>query len=67
MSRTELLIKKTEALPSELFEEAINYIDYLSQKAQNKYFAEKVMEAKSAALKPNAVWLNENEFWDEDD
>ena len=67
MSRTELLIKKTEALPSQLFEEAVNYIDYLSQKAQNAYFAEKVMEAKNAALKPNAIWLDENDFWDEDD
>ena len=67
MSRTELLIRKTEALPSALFEEAVNYIDYLSQKAQNVYFAEKVSEAKQEALKPNAVWLDENEFWEEDD
>ena len=67
MSRTELLMRKTETLPPALFEEVVHYVDYLSQKAQNAYFAEKVAEAKKEALKPNAVWLDENEFWDKDD
>ena len=67
VSKTELLIRKTEALPSALFEEAVHYIDYLSQKAQSAYFAEKLAEAEQEAVKPNAVWLDENEFWDEDD
>jgi len=67
MPKTELLIKKTEALPPELFEEAVHYIEYLSQKAQSAYFAEKLAEAEHEANKPNAVWLDENEFWNEDD
>ena len=67
MSKTELLIKKTETLPSALFEEAVHYIDYLSQKAQSTYFTEKLAEAEQEAAKPNAVWLDENEFWREDD
>ena len=67
MSQTELLIRKTETLPSALFEEAVNYIDYLSQKAQSAYFSEKLAEAENEANKPNAIWLDENEFWSEDD
>jgi hypothetical protein len=67
MSEAELLIRKTETLPSALFEEAVHYIDYLSQKAQSAYFAEKLAEAEHEAAKPNAVWLDENEFWSEDD
>jgi hypothetical protein len=67
MSKTELLLRKTEALPPALFEEAVHYIDYLSQKAQAAYFAEKLAEAEHEAGKPNALWLDENEFWDEDD
>jgi hypothetical protein len=63
MQQTEQLIRKTEALPSALFEEAVHYIDYLSQKAQTAYFAEKLAEAEYEADKPNAVWLDENEFW----
>jgi hypothetical protein len=46
MSKTEVLIKKTETLPPALFEEAVHYIDYLSQKAQSAYFAEKLSEAE---------------------
>ena len=65
MSETELLIRKAETLPNALFEEAVHYIDYLSQKAQSAYFAEKLIEAESEAAKPNAVWLEENEFWNE--
>ena len=42
-------------------------IDYLSQKAQSAYFAEKLAEAEHEAVKPNAVWLDENEFWSEGD
>jgi len=38
---TELLIRKVEKLPKALFEEAVHYIDYLSQKAQSAFFAEK--------------------------
>jgi len=67
MPETELLIRKAESLPSALFEEAVHYIDYLSQKAQSVYFAEKLAEAEREADKPNAVWLDENEFWGEDD
>ena len=67
MAETELLIRKAESLPNTLFQEAVHYIDYLSQKAQIAYFAEKLAEAEQEANKPNAVWLDENEFWDEDD
>ena len=67
MPETELLIRKAESLPSALFEEAAHYIDYLSQKAQTVYFAEKLAEAEHEAGKPNAVWLDESEFWGEDD
>ena len=67
MSATELLIRKTEALPPALFQEAMHYVDYLSQKAQSAYFADKLAEAEHEAAKPNAVWLDENEFWNEDD
>nr|AGS52030.1 hypothetical protein [uncultured bacterium contig00008] len=67
MSETEVLIKKTETLPPALFEEAVHYIDYLSQKAQSAYFAEKLSEAEQEAAKPDAIWLDENAFWSEDD
>jgi len=67
MTEAELLIRKTETLPPALFEEAVRYIDYLSQKAQSAYFAEKLAEAENEAAKPNVVWLDENEYWDEDD
>ena len=67
MSKTEILIRKTESLPPALFEEALNYIDYLSQKAQCAYFTEKLAEAEYEAAKPNAEWLDVNEFWDKDD
>ena len=67
MPESELLIRKAEALPKALFQEAVHYIDYLSQKAQAAYFAEKLAEAEEEANKPNAVWLDENEFWDEND
>ena len=67
MTEAELLIRKTESLPHALFKEAVNYIDYLSQKAQSTYFSEKLSEAEREAAKPNAVWLDENEFWNEDD
>ncbi|MCL2412353.1 MAG: hypothetical protein FWC97_12000 [Treponema sp.] len=67
MLETEQLIRKAETLPNVLFQEAVHYIDYLSQKAQSAYFAEKLIEAENEANKPNAVWLDENEFWNEDD
>jgi len=67
MVETELLIQKAETLPDALFKEAVHYIDYLSQKAQSAYFAEKLAEAEHEANKQNAVWLDENEFWNEDD
>ena len=67
MPETEQLIQKAELLPKELFEEAVHYIDYLSQKAQSAYFAEKLAEAEHEAGKPNAVWLDETEFWNKDD
>ena len=67
MLETELLIRKAEALPDALFREAVHYIDYLSQKAQSAYFLEKLAEAENEAAKPNAVWLDENEFWNDAD
>ena len=67
MSEAELLIRKTEALPPALFTEAVHYIDYLSQKAQSAYFAEKLAEAEQEAGKLNARWLDEYEFWNDDD
>jgi len=67
MPETELLIQKAETLPKALFDEAVHYIDYLSQKAQSSYFAEKLAEAEHEANKPNAVWLDESEFWNKDD
>jgi hypothetical protein len=67
MSETEVLIKKTETLPPALFEEAVHYIDYLSQKAQAACFAEKLAEAEHEAAKPNALWLDETDFWSGDD
>jgi len=66
MSNTELLIRKTKSLPPALFAELEHYVDYLSQRAQSIYFAEKLAEAEYEAAKPNAVWLNEDEFWKED-
>jgi len=57
MLENELLLIKTENLPSELLEEAV----------QTAYFAEKLTEVEHEAYKPNAVWLDENEFWNEDD
>lgn len=66
MPETEQLIRKVETLPKIFFEEAVHYIDYLSQKAQIAYFAEKLAEAEHEANKPNAVWLDESEFWNED-
>ncbi len=66
MSDAEILLRKTESLPPALFQEAVHYIDYLSQKAQSAYFAEKLAEAEHEANKPDAVWLDENEFWDKD-
>ena len=67
MPKVEQLVRKAETLPESLFQEAVHYIDYLSQKAQSAYFAEKLAEAEHEANKPNAVWLDENEFWNEDD
>ena len=51
MPTAELLIRKTETLPPALVEEALHYIDYLSQKAQTASFAEKPAEAEHEAAK----------------
>ena len=67
MPETELLIQKAQSLPAALFEEAVHYIDYLSQKAHTAYVAEKLAEVESDMSKPGAKWLTEEEFWDEDD
>ena len=67
MSEAELLIRKAETLPTALLQEAANYIDYLSQKAHATYVAEKLAEAEREMAKPDAKWLTEDEFWDEDD
>ena len=66
-AQIEQLIKKAEALPETLFEEAVHYIDYLSQKAHSAYVAEKLAEAERDMANPDAKWLTEEEFWDEDD
>ena len=67
MPQAELLIRKAETLPNELFQEAAHYIDYLSQKAHASYVAEKLAEAEREMAKPDAKRLTEDEFWDEDD
>ena len=67
MPETELLIKKAESLPAALYQEAVNYIDYLSQKAHAAYVAEKLAEAECEMAKPDAKWLTEDEFWDYND
>jgi hypothetical protein len=67
MPEAELLIRKAETLPKALFEEAVHYIDYLSQKAHASYINEKLAEAEREMAKSDAKWLTENEFWDEDD
>jgi hypothetical protein len=67
MLKTKALIQKAESLPSELFEEAEQYIDYLSQKAHTAYVAEKLAESEYEMAKPGAKWLTEEEFWEEDD
>ena len=41
MPTVELLIRKIEALPPALLEEAVHYIDYLSQKAKTDNLTEK--------------------------
>jgi len=55
MPTAELLIRKTESLPPALFEEAVSYINYLSQKAQTAFFAEKRSEAPKPKLPRSAV------------
>jgi len=67
MPKAELLIRKAESLPNELYQEAANYIDYLSQKAYTSYVTEKIAEAEREMAKPDAKWLTEDEFWEEDD
>ena len=67
MPQAEVLIRKAETLPDELFQEAAHYIDYLSQKAHASYVAEKLEEAEREMAQPDAGWLTEEEFWDEDD
>jgi len=63
--QAEQLIRKAEALPADLFEEAGHYIDYLSQKAHTAYVAEKLEEAEREMAKPDAKWLTEEEFWED--
>jgi 23S rRNA maturation mini-RNase III len=67
MANAERLIKKAESLPSALYEDAVQYIDYLSQKAHTAYVAEKLAESEREMAKPGSKWLTEEEFWDEDD
>ena len=67
MPQVEQMIRKAESLPAALFEEADHYIDYLSQKAHTAYVAEKLTEAEREMAKPDAKWLTEEEFWEEDD
>ncbi|GHT86662.1 hypothetical protein FACS1894137_12540 [Spirochaetia bacterium] len=46
----------------------INIDDYteFESYAQKEYIHKKLSEAKTAAADKNAVWLDEEEFWDED-
>jgi len=67
MPEIELLIRKAESLPNALFQEAVHYIDYLSQKAHGTYVAEKLEEVERDMARPGSKWLTEEEFWDEDD
>ena len=67
MPQAEQMIRKAESLPTALFEEVDHYIDYLSQKAHVAYVAEKLAEAEREMAKPDAKWLTEEEFWEEDD
>ena len=57
MPETELLLIKTENLPSALLEEAV----------QTAYFAEKLAEVEYEANNPNAVWLDGYTFWNENE
>jgi hypothetical protein len=57
MPETELLLIKTENVPSELLEEAV----------ETAYFAEKLAEAELEANQPNAVWLEGYHFWKENE
>ena len=66
MPGAEQLIRKAEALPDALFEEATHYIDYLSQKTHTAYVAEELADAEREMAKPGVKWLTEEEFWDED-
>jgi hypothetical protein len=70
MPEVELLVKKAETLPPQFLAEALDFIDYLSLKAEknagNKgYIAKKLQEAELEASKSDAVWLDEEEFWDD--
>ena len=60
------MIRRAKTLPNELFQEVVYYIDYLSQKAHASYVAEKLAESECEMGKPDAQWLTEDEFWDED-
>jgi hypothetical protein len=62
MQEAELLVRKVKTLPSALYQEAVHYIEYLSQKAHAAYVAEKLEEVKR-----DGKWLTEEEFWDKDD
>ena len=66
MLETEQLIRNTETLPEALFQEAVHYIDYLSPKAQSAYFAEN-WPSRKRGKQARCRWLDENDFWNEDD
>ncbi|MFP3041147.1 type II toxin-antitoxin system Phd/YefM family antitoxin [Treponema primitia] len=41
-----------------------DYADY-EEYVHRRYVREKLSEAEAAATKPDAVWLNHEEFWDD--
>ena len=67
MPQVEQMIRKADSLPAALFEKADHYIDYLSQKAYTAYVTEKLAETEREMAKPDIKWLEEEEFWEEDD
>jgi hypothetical protein len=57
MPETELLLIKTETVPSSIYEEAAQFV----------CFTEKPAEAELEANNPNVVWLNGYHFWNENE
>jgi len=68
MSDTELLIKEVRNLPPDCLQEVFDFVRFLQQKyAHTQYVQKKLTEAEAQAAKPDAVWINEEDFWREDE